>query len=325
MRNSSIAQLDPTHSGETEPTVSRSVLYLSDAVRGAVFRSAFEASLPELEFHIGEAPDPMAVRWLVTWKVPADLARYRNLRLIFSVGAGVDQLDLAALPPHVGVVRMLEPGIPQQMQEYITLATLALHRDLPAYIGQQRAGLWQAARNLPAGERRIGVMGLGQLGQAALAALRPFGFPLAGWARSPRQIDGVECFTDLDAFLARTDLLICLLPLTTETENILDASLLGRLPRGARLVHAGRGRQLDHSALVAALDSGQISAAVLDVTAPEPLPQTHTLWSHPRVILTPHIACQTRPGDGARHVIEAIQADLSGTTIPGLVDRARGY
>jgi len=301
------------------------VLYLSDPARGAVFREAFATALPDIAFHIGEAPDPLAVRWLITWTVPADLARYPNLRLIFSVGAGVDQFDLTALPQSVGVVRMLEPGLPQQMQEYITLATLALHRDLPAYLSQQREGLWKAGRNKPAEDRRVGVMGLGMLGQAALAALRPFGFPLAGWARSPRQIDGVDCFTDLDAFLARTDLLICLLPLTAETENILNANLFARLPRGAQLVHAGRGRQLDHTALIDALDDGQLSAAVLDVTAPEPLPPGHPLWSHPQVILTPHIACQTRPVDGARHVIGAIRADLAGTPIPGLVDRARGY
>lgn len=301
------------------------VLYLSDPARGEVFRTAFAVALPDIAFHIGEAPDPLAVRWLVTWTVPSDLARYPNLRLILSVGAGVDQFDLTALPQGVGVVRMLEPGLPQQMQEYITLATLALHRDLPAYLGQQRAGLWQTGRNMPAEDRRVGVMGLGQLGQAALAALRPFGFPLGGWARNQRQIEGVTCFTDLDAFLARTDLLICLLPLTVETESILDAGLFARLPRGARLVHAGRGRQLDHAALIAALDEGQLSAAVLDVTAPEPLPHGHPLWSHPQVILTPHIACQTRPVDGARHVIAAIRADLSGAPIPGLVDRTRGY
>jgi glyoxylate/hydroxypyruvate reductase len=301
------------------------VLYLSDPVRGEVFRAAFAAALPDIAFHIGAAPDPQAVQWLITWTVPSDLARYPNLRLILSVGAGVDQFDMAALPPGIGVVRMLEPGIPQQMQEYITLATLVLHRDLPAYLGQQRAGLWKAGRNMPAEDRRVGVMGLGQLGQAALTALRPFGFPLAGWARSTRQIEGVKCFTDLDAFLARTDLLICLLPLTPETENILDARLFAHLPRGARLVHAGRGRQLDHGALIAALDTGHLEAAVLDVTAPEPLPQDHPLWSHPQVILTPHIACQTRPGDGARHVIAAIRSDLAGAAIPGLVDRKRGY
>ncbi|HEX9856758.1 MAG TPA: glyoxylate/hydroxypyruvate reductase A [Paracoccaceae bacterium] len=302
------------------------VLYLSDPVRGAVFREAFASALPEVPFYIGRAPDPQAVRYLVTWTAPADLATaYPNLRLIFSVGAGVDQFDLAALPPQVGVVRMLEPGIPQQMQEYITLATLALHRDLPAYLGQQRAALWQAGKNLPAAERRVGVMGLGQLGQAVLEALKPFGFPLAGWSRSPRQIDSVACFTNLDAFLARTDLLICLLPLTPETKGMLNAGLFARLPWGARLVHAGRGRQLDHEALLAALDSGQIAAAMLDVTAPEPLPEAHPFWVHPQVILTPHVACQTRAADGARHVISAIRADQARQAVPGLVDRSRGY
>lgn len=301
------------------------VLYLSDPERGAVFRAAFAEALPDLPFHVGTAPDPRAVRWLIAWTLPEDLARYPNLRLVLSVGAGVDQLDLARLPPDIGVVRMLEPGIPQQMAEYVTLATLALHRDLPAYLDQQRAGLWQPGRNRPAEARRVGVMGLGQLGQAALAALRPFGFPLAGWARSPRQIEGVACYTDLPAFLARTDLLICLLPLTAETEGILDARVFAALPSGARLVHAGRGRQLDHAALLAALDRGQIAAAVLNVTAPEPLPPGHPLWSHPRVILTPHVACQTRPRDGARHAIAAIRADLAGRPPVGQIDRARGY
>ena len=158
------------------------------------------------------------MRYLVTWTAPERLAEtYPNLRLIFSVGAGVDQFDLASLPPGVGVVRMLEPGLAEQMREYVTLGVLALHRDLPLYLDHQRARRWQAAANRPAAERRVGVMGLGTLGQAALAALAPFGFPRAGWSRSSKAIPGVDCFTDLDAFLARTDILVCLLPLTPET------------------------------------------------------------------------------------------------------------
>jgi glyoxylate/hydroxypyruvate reductase A len=241
------------------------------------------------------------------------------------MGAGVDQLDMPRLPPGVGVVRMVEPGIREQMQEYITMAALALHRDLPCYLAQQRAARWRSGRNMPARERRVGVMGLGQLGLAVLEALRPFGFPLAGWSRGARAIDGVACFTDLDAFLARTDILICLLPLTPQTTGILDAALFDRLPMGARLVHAGRGRQLDHEALLAALDSGRVEAAVLDVTEPEPLPSAHPLWSHPRVVLTPHIACQTRAEDAAHHVIAGIRAERAGLPIPGLVNQDRGY
>lgn len=302
------------------------ILYLSDPQRGEVFRAACTRALPDLPFYIGHAPDPGAVRYLVTWTAPADLAAtYPNLRMILSVGAGVDQFDLATLPEDLQVVRMLDPGIAAQMQEYITLAVLALHRDLPQYLSQQKTGQWRAGQNRPAAERRVGVMGLGQLGQAALAALRPFGFPLAGWSRSPRQIAGVECFTDLDRFLARTDLLVCLLPLTPETHGLLNAGLFARLPRGACLVHAGRGRQLDHAALLQALQSGQLAGAMLDVTEPEPLPTDHPLWHDPRVVLTPHIACQTRGGTAAAHVIAAIRADLAGQAVPGRIDRAKGY
>lgn len=302
------------------------VLYRSTPERGAVFARRFAEALPDLPFWQGEAPDPAAVRYLVTWTAPERLAEtHPNLRLIFSVGAGVDQFDLADLPPQVGVVRMQEPGLAEQMREYATLGALALHRDLPLYLDRQRAGLWQAALNLPAARRRIGVMGLGVLGTAVLDALRPFGFPLSGWSRSPRAVPGVETFTDLDAFLPRCDILICLLPLTPETTGLLNADLFTRLPEGARLLHAGRGRQLDTAALLAALDAGRLAAAMLDVTDPEPLPPDHPLWRHPRAIVTPHVACQTRAEDAAAHVIAGIRADLAGKPPPGLVDRGRGY
>jgi len=301
-----------------------SILYTSDPARGAVFADIFAAEAPELAFHSGTAPDLAAVEYMITWTAP-DLRAYPNLRLLFSTGAGVDQFDLTALPAGAQVVRMLEPGIAEQMCEYVTLAVLGLHRGLPGYLNQQRAGQWKIGTDHPAAKRRVGVMGLGQLGKAVLQALAPFGFPLAGWARSPRRIDGVEVFTDLDAFLARTDILICLMPLTTETGGMLDAKLFAALPQGAMLVQVGRGRQTDQEALLAALDSGQLSAAWLDVTEPEPLPPEHPLWSHPRVILTPHIASRTRAEDGARFVLAAIRAHRAGQRVPGLVDRIRGY
>jgi glyoxylate/hydroxypyruvate reductase A len=302
------------------------VLYLSDPVRGEVFRQALAAALPDMPFHQGEAPDPEAVRYLVTWTAPPEPTRlWPNLRLIFSIGAGVDQLDLDSIPPHVGVVRMLEPGIARQMREYATLAVLAMHRDLPRYLVQQRHGRWEAGRNIPARKRRVGILGLGNLGREVLESLRPFGFPLAGWSRSRPEIDGCECFTDLAAFLRGTDILVCLLPLTPETEGLLGRATLGQLPRGARLVHAGRGRHLDHRALLDLLDEGHLDAAMLDVTEPEPLPAEHPLWSHPKVILTPHLASQTEPAEGARHVVAGILADRAGQPVPGLIDRARGY
>lgn len=302
------------------------ILYLSTAERGAVFRAHLAQALPGVAFHEGQAPDPGAVEVAIAWTCPPDLfARHPNLRLLISVGAGVDQMDLTRFPPSVQVVRMLEPGLPEQMAEYVTLAVLALHRDLPAYLQQARQGVWRAGRNRHAAGRRVGVMGMGQLGAAVLAALAPFGFPLAGYSRSGVAPAGVEGFAELGPFLARTDLLICLLPLTATTRGMLNASLFAGLPLGAALVQVGRGAQLVAEDLIAALDSGRLSGAMLDVTEPEPLPADHALWRHPRVILTPHIACQTRAEDGARHVVQVVQAWKAGTAIPGLVDRARGY
>ncbi|MDQ7774713.1 MAG: glyoxylate/hydroxypyruvate reductase A [Paracoccus aminovorans] len=302
------------------------VLFLSTPERAEVFRDAFARALPQVAFHAGRAPDPRAVRWIVTWTVPEGLARdYPNLRLLFSIGAGVDQFDDSRIPPQVGVVRMLDPGIARQMGEYATLAVLALHRDLPAYLAQQARGEWRAGQNLPAQRRRVGILGLGQLGRAVIERLRPFGFALAGYSRSGADIPGVESFTALEPFLARSDILVCLLPLTGQTRGMLDAGLFSRLPAGARLVHVGRGPQLVTPDLLAALDSGQLACAMLDVTDPEPLPPDDPLWRHPGVIVTPHVASQTSAAEGARHVIAGIRADLAGAPVPGLVDRRRGY
>lgn len=302
------------------------ILYLSTPERGAIFRAQLAEAFPSLPFHEGHAPDPAAVTVMIAWTCSRDVfAAHPNLALLISIGAGVDQLDLSAVPSHVKVARMLEPGLPEQMAEWVTLAVLALHRDLPIYIAQSRDGVWKSGRNVPARQRRIGIMGLGQLGQAVLSALKPFGFPLAGFSRRGIVPEGVEGFTDLSAFLARTDILIGLLPLTAETEGLFNAEFFAKLPRGARFVQAGRGRQLRSADLVAALDSGQLSAAMLDVTDPEPLPPDHPLWAHPRLIITPHVACQTRAEEGARHVVEVLRAWQSGDPIPGLIDRARGY
>ncbi|MET1416616.1 glyoxylate/hydroxypyruvate reductase A [Roseibium sp. HPY-6] len=302
------------------------VLFTSTAERGVIFSERFAQAMPDLPFYIGTAPDPALVEYLIAWTAPDNLAEaYPNLKMIFSVGAGVDQFNFDILPSQIGIVRMLEPGIREQMREYTTLAVLGLHRDLPLYIAQQRGRVWKQALNVPASERRVGVMGLGQLGQTALDMLKPFGFELAGWSRTPKALPGVEVFTDRTAFLARTDILICLLPLTSATEGILNAELFRELPAGAALIHAGRGKQLDGDALLSALDAGHLSAAWLDVTDPEPLPESSGLWQHPSVVITPHVACQTRARDGADHVIAGIRAHRAGDRILGLVSREKGY
>lgn len=304
-------------------------LFNSDTARAAIFRQIFARELPDLEFyHCSERIDPEKVRYLLTWNVPDDVSRFRNLEVLFSLGAGVDQFRPETIPDRVKLVRMVEDGIISMMQEYVVLGVLTLHREILAYREQQGRGLWQALATSQATDRRVGFLGLGMLAQAAIDRLKPFRFPLAAWSRSKKVVEVVACFhgdDQLGDFLRGTDILVCLLPLTEQTRGILNGKLFSLLPVGARLLHVGRGPQLDQAALVEALDSGRLAAAMLDVTDPEPLPEGHALWSHPKVIITPHIASVTQPHTAAQSIIENIRRHRAGKNPVGLVDRTLGY
>jgi glyoxylate/hydroxypyruvate reductase A len=305
-------------------------LYKADPVRGAVWAELFARKMPELPFRIWpDIGDPSEVRYLAAWQPPEDLAtRFPNLEVLFSTGAGTDQFDFSVIPETLPVVRMVETGIVRGMVEYVTLAVLSIHRDWRTYLEQQDAGHWQVHRVHPASSRRVGVLGLGVLGRAVLESLRGFGFDCAGWSRSPQQIEGIDCHAGLDGlqpFLARTDILICLLPLTDSTRGILSKPLFDRLPRGAKVINVGRGGHLVQQDLLHALDEGQLSGAILDVCEPEPLPPDHPFWTHPKVTLTPHIASMTQPETAVEAVVGNLRRHWEGSPMIGLVDRARGY
>lgn len=304
-------------------------LYKADPVRGAQWAERFAQRAPEIPFRVWpDLGDPAVIRYLAAWS-PDDLAEtLPNLEVVFSVGAGVDQFDLARVPQHVPVVRMIEPGIVEGMVEYVTEAVLAVHRDLFDYALQQQARVWQALPVRAAATRRVGVLGLGMLGTAVLERLKLFGFACAGWSRSPRLMDGVECYAgdaSLDAFLARTDLLVCLLPLTDATRGLLSRRIFDALPDGASLIHVGRGLQLNTADLLDALTRARLRNAVLDVTDPEPLPAGHPLWTQPRVRITPHIASATRPDGAVDAVLDNLRRHRNGEAMLGQIDRERGY
>lgn len=306
------------------------ILYKSDPARGRKWAELLAQLAPEADFRQWpETGDPATVEYLVAWQPPADiLQQFPNLKVLFSVGAGADQFDYQQLPAELPVVRMVEQGLINGMVEYVTFAVLGLHRDMPRYLQQQREQRWQAHPMLPASRRRIGVMGLGSLGEAVLKPLLALGFDCGGWSRTPRQIEGVRCWAGNDQlgdFLARSDILVCLLPLTDSTRGILNAACFNQLPPGAALVQAGRGAQLSHDDLLQALDSQQLSAAVVDVTDPEPLPADHPFWRHPAIWLTPHIASQTVPETAVAALLANIRRFEAGEPMIGLIDRQKGY
>lgn len=308
-----------------------SIVYQSETERGRHWQALCRAIAPEREFHLWPefGNDPSKVRYLITWQPPAGLVtRFPNLQVLFSIGAGVDQLDLAAIPDEIPVVRMVDHSLTRGMVEYVSCAVLALHRDLPLYLEQQRHELWQPHPQRLAARTRVGVMGLGQLGRAVLAQLHLLGFKCQGWSRSARTLDNIRTYAGADGllqFLNTTDILVCLLPLTAETHGILDSSLFNQLPEGAELIHVGRGAQLVAKDLLMALDHNHIKTAILDVVDPEPLPANHPFWNHEKVWITPHVASSSHSDSSFDSIYGNIIRFEGRQPMIGVVDRQRGY
>lgn len=301
------------------------LLLLSTAERGEVWPRVFAEAGESLVVGEAAVADPAAITHIACWVPPRDLSAYTGLKTVISVGAGVDHLP--PLPAGVALSRTIAPGMAAMVRDWVVMATLMAHRDLPAYLAQARDGLWRAGKVMAAGARTVGILGMGRIGRLATASLGDLGFRVRGWSRSGTPVEGVDMFAaaELDEFLSGSDILVCLLPLTESTRGLLGEALFSRLPHGARLVHAGRGAHLDMAALSRALDAGQLASAFLDVTDPEPLPPQHPLWRDPRVIVTPHVAAQTDAREGALHALAVIRAVREGLPIPGLVEPERGY
>jgi len=257
-----------------------------------------------------------------------DFAPFTRLRAILSLWAGVERLLTMDLPAGVPVVRMIEPGLTLGMIDYVAGHVLRHHLDIDRYIGAAPIAEWEADYPPLARDRRVGVLGLGALGRPVAEALARHGFAVDGWATRPRDIPGVACHAGeagLDVVLARSEILVLLLPLTPATERLIDTGALARMPRGACLVNAGRGRLIDHAALLDALDRGHVAHATMDVFDEEPLPPDHPYWHHPRATVTPHIASVTRPETASAAIAANIARDLAGEPLVGVVDPARGY
>ena len=258
---------------------------------------------------------------------PASLAALPALEWIHSLWAGVETL-LEGVDERVGIVRLVDPGMTRAMAEAVLAWTLYLHRDVPRYLAQQRERVWAYHELVPAAERRVGTLGLGELGAASARALAACGFDVAGWSRSPKSVEGVRTFSGdagLAALLERSDVLVVLLPLTDATRGLLDGAALDRLPAGASIVNAARGPILVETDLLERLDTGRLGHAVLDVFDVEPLPRDHPFWAHPRVTVMPHVAAPTPREAAARLAAGAVHRWLAGGAMPPTVDRARGY
>ncbi len=308
------------------------VLLSTGAAKMQAWRDALLAEDPSLDIRLfPDAGDPAAIEAAVCWTQHdmGELRRYPNLKLIVSMGAGVDHLlRPPGPPPGIPVARLKDVRLTQGMTEWVLLNVLRFHRQDLEYRAQQAARVWNELPAPDTSERRVGILGLGELGAAAARAIGALGFPVLGWTRSPREVPGVEGFhgpEGLAAMLRQTDILVCLLPLTPETRGVINARSLALLPRGAFVINAARGGHVVAEDLLAALDSGHIAAAALDVFEPEPLPADHPLWAHPRVLVWPHAASITIPRSAAPQVVDNIRRAREGRPLLNLVDFGAGY
>jgi glyoxylate/hydroxypyruvate reductase A len=305
------------------------VALVSQSAPLAPFAPLLQAADPELDVVVW--PDPRCATAVVAvgWDVPPDaLSQMPRLGLVHSIAAGVDNVARGLNTQTTALCRVVDPLLAEGMLQYVLWGVLHYHRQMDAALAQQARSVWDRPLQTPAATCRVGVMGLGEMGGRIVEHLPTLGYCVSGWSRSPRQIDGVQLFhgeEGLEPFLAQTDVLVCLLPLTPATQGILGARTFNALPRGAALIHVGRGGHLVEDDLVQALASGQLRGALVDVFAQEPLPADHPLWTTPGVVVTPHMATM----NGLPVVIEQVTHNIrqwrAGLPLTNQVDLSLGY
>ena len=313
------------------------ILFYSSVDDMDAWRKDFERVLPgERIYFPDEYESAEDIEYAAMWDPPDGLlASLPNLRVVFSLGAGVDHLFKDKnFPKHIPVVRVVDPGMTHQMSEYVLLQVMLHHRRMAEYAALQRRREWNLLPTQPVAQTRVGVMGLGILGMDAAQRLRDFGFDVAGWSRSPKSAEGITCFSgagEWDAFLGRSEILICLLPLTEETRGILSMQTFKKLARpsegmrGPVLINPGRGGHQCEADILEALDKGILGGASLDVFGEEPLPEGHAFWGREDIVVTPHAAAATNPVFVAESIRDNLARLSRGEEMTPLADAGRGY
>lgn len=287
-----------------------------------------QAALPQADISVWQPGAPVA-DYAVVWAPPQQfMDEQQGIQALFNIGAGVDGLLQRRLPPGVLVVRLDDAGMAVQMAEYVCHAVIRHFREFDAYEAGMRAGQWGYRKPRLRQEFPVGVMGLGVLGERVAQALAQFEFPVNGWSRSPKAIGGIRTFSGQNGFhdfLAASRVLVNLLPLTPDTQDILNRDTLSRLQPGGYLINVARGAHLVDDDLLALLESSHLAGATLDVFRTEPLPAGHPFWTHPRIVATPHTSARTLRDESIAQIARKMLALQRGEAVAGVVDPGRGY
>lgn len=292
--------------------------------------AAIARQLPNARVQVWPESDDIPADYAFVQGPPPELyPTLARVKAIFNLGAGVNAfLRMPALPPAIPVIRLEDAGMAVQMREYVTYAVLGWYREFATYREQQRTGRWEERARRDKRDFGVGILGLGTLGSAVATTLRDFGFSVAGWSRTRKAVPGVRSFAgggERDAFVATCRVLVAMLPLTPATRGLINRDLLGLLPPGAYLINVGRGGLLVDDDLLALLDNGHLSGAMLDVFHREPLPTDHPFWHHPGITITPHIAAATLADESVAQIAEKIRRLEAGLPVSGIVDRELAY